>query len=297
MKTLFSMFLSLQLFVSLAQAQTVVPVAAEDLSKTISARNNLNHVLGVIRDLKGPIKSAARAFGIDPVHVAGAIAGEHALNVSIRDNVQDMVARSLTNADIWSQTNSQSPDKDLAVVITADRYKDCFQNSRDYDMWLCVVDTWNRSNAINVLMGQKEFFRRFTSHFFNPNANADIGLTFGVGQMSPVRALMVDDLVDQAGRDPINFLRTGEVSRIYAKILDPNSVVYYVAATIAYSMAVYKSGNFDISQNPGLTATLYNNGNEKLLLRRTLREGRLPETNDLGKWVNQNIEAIRGAIN
>lgn len=125
----------------------------------------------------------------------------------------------------------------------------------------------------------------------------DVGMTFGVGQMSPVRALMVDDLVARAGRDSIDFLKHSDVSRIYANILDPNRVVYYVAATISYSIAIYKSGDFDISQNPGLTATLYNNGNEKLLLRRTLRENRLPETNDLGKWVNQNIEAIRNAIN
>ncbi len=296
MKAMLSLLVVVQFLCSFSHAQTVVPVADGDLTTNISARNDLSRVLSVISELKGPITNAARAFGLDPIHVAGAIAGEHALNVSLQDSAQNLLARSWTNADIWSQTNSQMPDKNLSAVITGDQYRECFQNGRDYDLWMCIVDKWNRSNAINVLMGQKEFFRRFSSHFFNPNQHADIGLTFGVGQMSPVRALMVDDLVAQSGLERINFLKTGEVSRIYVRILDPNSVVYYVAATIAYSMAVYRSGGYDISQNPGLTATLYNNGNEKLLLQRTLRENRLPETNDLGKWVNQNQEAIRGAI-
>ena len=295
MKAMLSLFLTVQLLCSFSQALTVVPIAADDLTQAVSARNNLDRVLSVVRELKRPINSAARAFGIDPIHIAGAIAGEHAINVSLRDSAQNLAASSFSNAQTWAQIN-QDPSTNLTVVISEEKYQKCFQNSRDYDLWLCIVDTWNRSNAINVLMGQKEFFRRFTSHFFNPNAFMDVGMTFGVGQMSPVRALMVDDLVARAGRDSIDFLKYSDASRIYAKILDPNRVVYYVAATISYSIAIYKSGDFDISQNPGLTATLYNNGNEKLLLRRTLREKRLPETNDLGKWVNQNLDAIRSVI-
>jgi hypothetical protein len=296
MKAMLCLLVAVLFLCSFSQAQTVVPIAAEDLTRSISARNNLDKVLSVVKELKRPINSAARAFGIDPIHIAAAIAGEHAINVSLRDSAQNLAARSFSNAQTWAQIN-HDPSTNLAVVIAEEKYQKCYQNTRDYDLWICIVDTWNRSNAINVLMGQKEFFRRFTSHFFNPNAFMDIGMTFGVGQMSPVRALMVDDLVAKAGRNSIDFLKHSDVSRIYANILDPKSVVYYVAATVSYSIAIYKSGDFDISQNPGLTATLYNNGNEKLLLRRTLRERRLPETNDLGKWVNQNIEAIRSAIN
>ncbi len=296
MKAMLSLFVTVQLLCSFSQALTVVPIAADDLTQAVSARNNLDRVLSVVKELKRPINSAARTFGIDPIHIAGAIAGEHALNVSMVDTAQNLAARAFTNAQIWAQTNAQDSSKNLGVLIQGEKYQECLQKSRDYDLWLCVVDKWNKQNAINVLFGNKEYFRRFTSHFFNPNSNAQIGLTFGVGQMSPVRALMVDDLVARAGRNPINFIEVGDVSRIYENILEPNSVVYYVAATISYALAIYGSGGFDISQNPGLTATLYNNGNEQLLLRRTLRQNRLPETNDLGKWVNQNIDAIRSAI-
>ena len=44
--------------------------------------------------------------------------------------------------------------------------------------------------------------------------------------------------------------------------MDPDLTLPYVAATLKKSIDAYKSiAGFDISQNPGLTATLYNVGN------------------------------------
>lgn len=280
----------------LVQAQQVVPVAEEDFRSTVRARHNTQRVLAVIRELRRPIKSAARAFGIDPVHVAGAIAGEHAMNVSIIDSAQNMRVDAYRDARVWANAASADPDRDLSVLVQGDKYQTCKNKSTEYDSWYCIVDTWNRNYLNSILMGKRQFFIRFTSHFFNPNQLSAMGMTFGVGQMSPVRALMVDDLVARAGRDPIDFWNKGDLSRLYSKILDPESVVYYVAATTYYAMAIYRSGGFDISQNPGIVATLYNLGNEKILLRTAKRENRLPQTNDLGKWVNQNREAIENAL-
>ncbi|MCC6138259.1 MAG: DUF1402 family protein [Bdellovibrionaceae bacterium] len=281
-----------------ANAQLLVPIAEEDLTPKVESKRNVKKVLAVLKDLKKPIKSAAKAFGIDPIHVAGAIAGEHAFNVSIVDSVQNLVADSWTNAQVWEETTQQYPEKDLSVLIRSEKYQKCRDKRSDYELWICVVETWNKSNLINILSGQQKFFVQFTSHFFNPNTHVDLGMTFGVGQMSPVRALMVDDLVARAGQSSVRFWETGDVGALYEKILNPKKVVYYIAATVKYSMAVYENqGNgFDISANPGLTATLYNLGNEKILLKKTLREKRLPETNTLGKWVNQNQALIRDAI-
>lgn len=281
---------------SAAQAQQRVPVAESDLTTPVRAKHNTERVLAVIRELKRPIKRAAQAFGIDPLHVAGAIAGEHAMNVNIVDSVQNMRVDAYRDARVWASDVAANPDRDLSRLVQGENYQRCRGEQREYDRWYCIVDTWNRQSLGSILMGKRQFFIRFTSHFFNPNQYMALGMTFGIGQMSPVRALMVDDLVARAGRDPIDFWNRGDLSRLYAKILEPESVVYYVAATVYYAMAIYRSGGYDISENPGVVATLYNLGNEKILLRTTRRENRLPETNDLGKWVNQNRQAIQEAL-
>lgn len=291
----FITFINLAFMSTMAFAQTVIAIDPADLSPEITPKNNLNRVLTVIRDIQNPIRRAARTFGISPSLVAAAIAGEHAMNVEIKDSAQNMAARAYIQADAWAQMN-QDPSRNLSALIELPAYQECKQNSQDYDRWICIVDTWNRQSLGRALMGRRTFFIQFTSHFFNPNQFVDMGMTFGVGQMSPVRALMVDDYVARAGREPIDFWNKGDTARIFNKILNPNDVVYYIAATISYSIAIYKSGGFDISENPGVVATLYNIGNEKITLRRTLRENRLPETNDLGKWVNQNIDEIKKIV-
>ena len=44
--------------------------------------------------------------------------------------------------------------------------------------------------------------------------------------------------------------------------MDPDSTLAYMAASIAESIEAYREiAGFDISKNPGLTATLYNIGN------------------------------------
>ena len=294
MRAIIALFFSVQLFFSVAFAQ-VVPVDPEDFTKSVdvSAARNAD-ALAVIRRYKSQINQAARAEGLDPLLVAGSIAAEHARNVNWSDRAQDAVGMGLANAaSIWAQTNANNPEKNLSLLLEDPRYADCFAQSDEYNRWLCVVQRWNGNNVFNILVGEKEYFRRFTTNFFNPNDNGNIGLSFGMGQMSPMRALMVDDRIETQA---INFRSHLDVTIVFQKILDPNSVVYYIAATNKYAIAVYASAGFDISQNPGLVATLYNLGNEWYWLSRTRRAGRLPQTNDFGKWVNQHAEEIRAAL-
>jgi len=85
------------------------------------------------------------------------------------------------------------------------------------------------------------------------------GQTFGIGQISPVAALMVTDLVHQKSGLPL--LSIDHASEAYAQIMNPDTSLHYVAAEIRVSIDMYKKiAGFDISKNPGLTATLYNLG-------------------------------------
>ena len=86
------------------------------------------------------------------------------------------------------------------------------------------------------------------------------GQTFGVGQLSPVAALMVTDVVHAKNGLPL--LSIDDASAVYQQIMNPDTSVYYMAALIKVEIDTYKRiAGFDISKNPGITATLYNLGN------------------------------------
>jgi hypothetical protein len=86
---------------------------------------------------------------------------------------------------------------------------------------------------------------------------------------------------------------------VYQAIMDPDRSLAYMAAILASSIEVYKRvANFDISTNPGITATLYNVGDPDLraavLARRNGGGGRhLPEENYYGWLVNDRLEELR----
>lgn len=284
----------------------LVPIDDADLKKRIRPKNNINGVLSVVSELKVEIKRAAKAFGIDPVHVAAAIAGEHAMNVNYRDTVQQYIVQRDTFLDNWVARHDQMEDS-LFLMIQEPDFQKCNSKS-DYYYWYCIASAWYKNPKYKSgkwAWGKHAMYRAFTEKFFNPNG---IGSTFGVGQMSPLRALMVSNLVASRTNIPrLTFREDGDIKSPFYDVLDPKRVVYYIAATVYLGIEIYKQGaHFDISENPGLTATLYNLGAENIkanqrfnATKKVLRStGQIeyPSTNDLGKWVNQNIEAIEGAI-
>ena len=98
---------------------------------------------------------------------------------------------------------------------------------------------------------------RFGAVFFQPFY---AGQTFGLGQLNPLTALKHTDRVNKVSR--LRKLDAGDASEVYKAIMEPDSTLAYMAASIADSIDAYKSlAGFDISGNPGITATLYNVGN------------------------------------
>ena len=92
-------------------------------------------------------------------------------------------------------------------------------------------------------------------------------------------------------------------NRVYETIMDPDLTLPYVAATLKKSIDSYRIiAGFDISQNPGITATLYNVGNPearayalKAENDRRLTAGeppKLPEENYYGWLVNEKLPEL-----
>ena len=99
-------------------------------------------------------------------------------------------------------------------------------------------------------------------------------------------------------------LDAGNPNQVYETIMDPDLTLAYVAAALKKSIDAYREiAGFDISQNPGITATLYNVGNPearahalKARERRARPRGeppRLPEENYYGWLVNEKLPELR----
>lgn len=289
---------------SYSQAQTLAEYKSKvfnvtrnptDLNTQVRAKNSLAKVQGVLRQMSSAIKQGARPFpDVEPIHIAAAIAGEHAINVGAADSVQN--AR--LHLAHWLN-KYVSADITVFDLIKQGKYQGC-NSMNNYDFWYCVATIWDgKTGASN------SSFRKFLHEYFNPNG---VGKTFGVGQMSPVRAMMMDDMMKQYQPSlTLNFRKDGDIARVYDSILDYEKVVYFIGASIQFSINIYRrTARFDISKNPEITSTLYNIGNEKnnayeLYSKNValIKKGQpiiSPAPNSLGVWVLKNLDGIQAAI-
>lgn len=247
------------------------------------------------------IKKVSALYGIDPVHVVGAIIGEHTFNVSVWDSIQSYATGAAGMAGNWA-LRFKSNGIDLTEVIVMPQFNSCNKMANDFYRWSCIHDVWDSSFRGKKVNGTWYSGSSIRSTFFNP---IGVGITYGLGQMGPDRALFVADAVHKIGGLPMMDLE--EPKKAYEMIIHPESMVHFLAATIAASIQVYADvAGFDISKNPGLTATLYNLGKdlrraEKLFSQneKLLKAGRpiqYPEENFYGWLVNEKISDLRALL-
>jgi len=112
----------------------------------------------------------------------------------------------------------------------------------------------------------------------------------------------MSDLVHRVSGLPA--LDSSDPRGVYKTIMDPDLTLPYVAATLKKSIDAYQSiAGFDITQNPGVTATLYNLGNPEERARQLAAENkgrkaqglqpRLPEENYYGWLVNEKLPELQ----
>lgn len=235
------------------------------------------------------IKQAAELYAIDPVIIMGSIVGEHTYNVSAWDIGQDNYAYMRSR---WV-SRFENNGVDLAEMLQEPNYKKCeAETSNNFDLWNCYNAVW-KNDPNGDGKDQLKWY------FFNPMGS---GYTYGFGQLGPERALMVTDYVHQvSGFDELTL---ADPPALYDAILNPQISIHYVAATNRIAIEVYKQiANFDISQNPGIVATLYNLGREvrraNSLYERTVKnltesgESTFPAVNPYGWLINEKEAELR----
>ncbi|MDH6231335.1 hypothetical protein M2281_001907 [Mesorhizobium soli] len=247
--------------------------------------------------LRAKIVETAAAYHIDPMHIVGAIVGEHTYNVDAYDRLQTYYIKAASY--LSSGLSFSYGGENVQDFIKRPQFSGCADKTDSFDLWSCREAVWNRQFRGKTVGGTSFPDDRFSATFFQP---LYAGQTFGIGQLNPLTALEVSDMVHRISGLPK--LDASQPNQVYETIMDPDLTIPYVAATVKTSMDVYRDvAGFDISKNPGVTATLYNVGNPEVRARALKAENerrhfegqeqKLPEENYYGWLVNEKLSDLK----
>lgn len=285
--------------------QPAIPGAS--VRRTAATKSNFEAKYEKIRDLlardaglREKIRSAASAYGIAPIHIVGALVGEHTYNVDAYDRLQSYYVKAMSYAG--ERFRFEHDGESVSDFVERPQFDKCRGVTASRALWTCRENVWNAEFRGKRVDGKSFPNNRFAAVFFQPFY---AGQTFGLGQLSPLTALMnVDKVAQVSGLKKIS---AADASGVYAAIMDPDSTLAYMAASIRADIDDYRSiAGFDISANPGLTATLYNVGDAARRARQLAAENKrragngeaakLPEENYYGWLVNSKESELRGII-
>ncbi|MFT4181996.1 MAG: DUF1402 family protein [Rhizobium sp.] len=246
--------------------------------------------------LMSKIKSTARAYGIDPIHIIGALVGEHTYNVDAYDGLQSYYVKAASYAG--QSFRFAYGGEDVDDFVARPQFDACKGKRDSYSLWTCREDVWD-SDFRGKKVGGKSFpDNRFSAVFFQPFY---AGQTFGLGQVNPLTALELSDLVSSTSG--VAKLDEKDASGVYKAIMDPDLSLAFVAASIRKSIDDYRSiASMDISGNPGLTATLYNVGNSRQRAAALAARNRgasqpvWPEENYYGWLINDKLDDLKSLL-
>lgn len=252
--------------------------------------DKIRELLASDRTLISKIKSTARAYDIDPIHMVGAIVGEHTYNVDAYDRLQTYYVKAAAYAG--NSFRFGYKDETIADFIARPEFAKCASISDSYRLWTCRENVWENTFRGNKVGGNSYPDNRFSAVFFQPFY---AGQTFGLGQINPLTALMQSDMASRRSGYPK--LDENDAAEVYRAIMDPDKSLAYMAATIRRSIDDYETiAHVDISNNPGITATLYNTGGSAQRAAALAARGGLPEENYYGWLVNDKLAELKSLL-
>jgi hypothetical protein len=249
----------------------------------------IRDLLAKDKALIAKIKAAASAYDVDPIHMIGAIVGEHTYNVDAYDRLQTYYVQAVSYAGDSFRFGYNG--ERISQFIARPEFEKCAEFTESYELWTCREAVWDKSFKGRTVGGTAFPANFFSAVFFQPFY---AGQTFGLGQESPLMALMLSDMVAKtSGYPKLNENRAAEV---YEAIMNPDKSLAYMAASIRRSIDDYKTiAKIDISKNPGITATLYNIGRSSQRAKE-LGRGNLPEENYFGWLVNDKLTDLKALL-
>jgi hypothetical protein len=244
------------------------------------------------RQLQQKIKKAANRYGIAPIHIVGALVGEHTYNVDALDFIQTYVVKAasyLKSALVFAYGGEK-----VSRFVQRPEFASCAAFTNSYDLWSCREQVWEDTFRGKTVGGKSWPNDRFGRVFFQP---LYAGQTFGLGQLNPLVALSVNDMVVKVSH--LRPLSPDRAPEVYQAIMDPDSTLQYMAAVIRTSIDAYAQiAGMDISGNPGITATLYNLGDVRKRANALAKKNAgkanpsLPQENYYGWLVNEKLNEL-----
>jgi len=281
--------------------QPAIPGASKNRTAALKTtfERKYEKVIGLLqrdRRLITNIKRTAEKFGIDPIHMIGAIVGEHTYNVDAYDRAQTYYVKAI--AYLKSSIDFEYEGEDIDDFIARPQFDKCDELEGSKAMWACRENVWKKTFQGKTVDGKRFPNNRLSAVFFQPFY---AGQTFGLGQLNPLTALMMTDKVNEV--TGARKLSHTDGKGVYKAIMDPDETLPYIAATLASAIDDYREiAGFDISRNPGLTATLYNTGDTaeraRSLAARNKRSGGIvwPEENYYGWMINEKEAELRALL-
>jgi hypothetical protein len=275
--------------------QPGIPAGA--VSRTRATKGSFEGKYEKIRDLiardkklQKKIKTAAQRYGIAPIHIVGALVGEHTYNVDAFDNMQTYLVKAASY--LGSDLTFQHEGEKVLDFVARPQFAECQGLSDSYDLWSCREAVWQKDFRGEQVDGVGWPNDRFGRVFFQP---LYAGQTFGLGQLNPLTALQVNDMVVKtSGFKPLNAAKAPDV---YKAIMDPDTTLHYMAAVIRTAIDAYAQiAGVDISGNPGITATLYNLGDVRQRAIELKRRGGMPQENYYGWLVNDKLAELEPLV-
>src|SRR3954451_21021510 len=100
----------------------------------------VHELLATDRELMGKIRKVSSAYGINPIHVVGAIVGEHTYNVDAYDRLQAyyVKAASYAGESFRFAYDGESVDE----FVARPQFSECKGKSDSYTLWSCREDVW-----------------------------------------------------------------------------------------------------------------------------------------------------------
>ena len=100
-------------------------------------------------DLIGKIVKTSAIYGIDPIHLIGAIVGEHTYNVDVFDSLQGYYVKALSYLGA-SNLRFAYKGEDVENFVARPEFAECAAAANDYDLWTCRDRVWR-----DVFRGKK----------------------------------------------------------------------------------------------------------------------------------------------
>lgn len=281
--------------------QPAIPSGAvrrtDETRSTFEAKyEKIRNLLATNTELQNKIRAAAKAYGIAPIHIAGALVGEHTYNVDALDRLQTYYVKAASY--MTQRIEFSYKGEGIDDFLARPEFAACRGARGDAALWSCREAVYEQQFRGRSVDGRSYPNNRFGAVFFQP---LFAGQTFGLGQLNPLTALSVSDRVHATSGYPK--LSERKAGAVYGAIMDPDKSLSYMAAVIRTAIDSYGEAGFDISGNPGLTATLYNVGDAAGRARALAAENerrraagespRLPEENYYGWLVNNRIADLQ----